>query len=183
MRLISVFLMAGLLAACAADPAKIQDVAQQEADRLAPPTMSLSSFETFELAPMTFSDQINAEPGKVAEAQEFERNLQAKLNPLLSEWNAAESEGARGTLSIQTTLTKLKIVSGGARFWAGAYAGDSFIDMDLELVDKATGEQIASTRVRRDADSMTGAWSIGKSDQNLDDYIVSIVHQYLADNY
>jgi len=55
MRLISVFLMAGLLAACAADPAKIQDVAQQEADRLAPPTMSLSSFETFELAPMTFS--------------------------------------------------------------------------------------------------------------------------------
>jgi len=119
----------------------------------------------------------------VAEAQEFERNLQAKLNPLLSEWNAAESEGARGTLSIQTTLTKLKIVSGGARFWAGAYAGDSFIDMDLELVDKATGEQIASTRVRRDADSMTGAWSIGKSDQNLDDYIVSIVHQYLADNY
>jgi len=29
MRLISVFLMAGLLAACAADPAKIQDVARR----------------------------------------------------------------------------------------------------------------------------------------------------------
>ena len=105
------------------------------------------------------------------------------MNPLLSEWNTTQSEVADGTLSIQTTLTQLKIVSGGARFWAGAFAGDSFIDMDLELVDKQSGEQIASVRIRRDADSMTGAWSIGKSDQNLDDYIVSIVHQYLTDNY
>jgi hypothetical protein len=175
--------MAGLLGACAADPAKIQDVAEEEADRLAPPTKLLSSFASFEVAPMAFSDEIKAEPGKVAEAQEFERNLQAKLNPLLSEWNTTQSEVADGTLSIQTTLTQLKIVSGGARFWAGAFAGDSFIDMDLELVDKQSGEQIASVRIRRDADSMTGAWSIGKSDQNLDDYIVSIVHQYLTDNY
>ena len=183
MRLISIVLMAGLLSACAADPAKIQDVAEEEADRLAPPTKSLSSFASFELAPMTFSDAINAEPGKVAEAQEFERNLQAKLNPLLSEWNTTQSEGAAGTLSIQTTLVRLKIVSGGARFWAGALAGNSFIDMDLELFDKESGEQIARVLVRRDADSMTGAWSIGKSDQNLDDYIVSIVHEYLTNHY
>ena len=183
MRLISVVVMAGLLGACAADPAKIQDVAVEEAERLAPPTMSLSSFASFELAPMTFSDEINAEPGKVAEAQEFERNLQAKLNPLLSEWNSTPSEGAAGTLAIQPTLVRLKIVSGGSRFWIGAWAGNSFIDMDLELLDKESGEQIAQVLVRRDADSMTGAWSVGKSDQNLDDYIVSIVHQYLSDNY
>jgi len=34
-----------------------------------PTTKSLSSFDSFELAPMMFSDAINAEPGKVAEAQ------------------------------------------------------------------------------------------------------------------
>jgi len=55
--------------------------------------------------------------------------------------------------------------------------------MDLELVDKESGEQIAQVLVRRDADSMTGAWSVGKSDQNLDDYIVSIVHEYLMNHY
>jgi len=175
--------MAGLLTACATDPTTIQDVAEEEAERLAPPTKLLSGFNTFELAPMTFSDGIKAEPAKVAEAQEFERNLQAKIEPLLVEWNAATGEGAAGTLSIQPTLLRLKIVSGGARFWAGAMAGDSFIDMNLELVDKESGEQIADISVRRDADSMAGAWSIGKSDQNLDNYIVSIVHQYLTDNY
>ena len=80
-------------------------------------------------------------------------------------------------------MVRLKIVSGGARFWVGALAGSSFIDMDLELFDKESGEQVARVLVRRDADSMTGAWSVGKSDQNLDDYIVSNVHQYLTDNY
>jgi hypothetical protein len=30
---------------------------------------------------------------------------------------------------------------------------------------------------------MTGAWSIGKSDQNLDEYIVAITEEYLTDSY
>ncbi len=78
---------------------------------------------------------------------------------------------------------KIRVISGGARFWAGALAGDSFIDMDLKLVDGATGESIAAVKIYRNASAMTGGWSIGKSDQNLDDYIVSIVHEYLSDNY
>ena len=77
----------------------------------------------------------------------------------------------------------MRVVSGGNRFWAGAFAGDSFIDMNLILVDEETGEVISNVRVERNADSMTGAWSIGKSDQNLDEYIVSIVHEYLEENY
>jgi len=183
MRTISLFLIAGLLTACAADPAKVQDVAAEESERLAPPTRSLSEFAEFELAPMTFDDAIVSEAKKMAEAQEFERNLQAKLDPLLANWNTGGDEGASGTLSIEATLVRLKIVSGGARFWAGAFAGDSFLDLDLRLVDTSNGEVIADVPVRRNADSMTGAWSIGKSDQNLDEYVVSIVHQYLSDSY
>jgi len=183
MRTISVILVAALLTACAADPAKVQDVAAEEAERLAPPTRSLSEFAEFELAAMTFDDVIMQEENKLEEAREFERNLQAKLDPLLASWNTGGSEGASGTLLIEANLVRLKIVSGGARFWAGAFAGDSYLDLDLRLVDKSNGEVISDVPVRRNADSMTGAWSIGKSDQNLDEYVVSIVHQYLTDNY
>jgi hypothetical protein len=183
MRTAFLIFIAGLLTACAADPAKVQDVAAEEAERLAPPTRPLSEFAEFELAAMTFSDAIVQEPGKMEEAQEFERNLQAKLDPLLASWNTSDREGATGTLSIEASLVRLKIVSGGARFWAGAFAGDSYLDLDLRLVDKANGEVIADVPVRRNADSMTGAWSIGKSDQNLDEYVSSIIHQYLSDNF
>jgi len=181
MRVITISLLV-LLTACAADPAKVQRVAEEEAERLPAPSKQLSSFAEYELKSMTFADAIKAEEGKLEEGQEFEKNLQAKILPLLQEWRESGT-GGQGTLFIEPALRKIRIISGGSRFWAGAFTGDSFIDMDLKLVDGATGESIGNVKVYRNASAMTGAWSIGKSDQNLDDYIVSIVHEYLSDNY
>jgi len=181
MRVITISLLV-LLTACAADPAKIQQVAEEEAERLQAPSKQLSSFAEYELKSMTFDDAIKAEKGKLEEAQEFEQNLQAKILPLLKEWRESGT-GGQDTLFIEPDLRKIRVVSGGARFWAGALTGDSFIDMDLKLVDGATGESIGDVRIYRDAGAMSGAWSFGKSDQNLDDYVVNIIHQYLSDNY
>ena len=182
MKAVLVFFIA-LLTACAADPEKVQAVADVESAKLDRPTRPLSSFSAFELNPMVFSVAIKEEEGKLEEAQEFEQNLNDKLLPLLESWNAASNQGSSGALSIETELTGLRIVSGGARFWAGAFAGDSFIDMDLRLVDKGTGEEIANVRIQRNAGAMGGGWSIGKTDQNLDEYIVTIIYDYLSDNY
>jgi len=181
--LTQVFVIAGLLTGCAADPANIQKVAEEESRHLTPATKPLSSFLSFELAPITLSDAIEAEPGKIEEAREFEGILQAKLAPLLAKWNTADNKGAAGALTIETHLVKLKIVSGGARFWSGACAGDSFIDLNLKLVDSSNSELIADVLVRQRADAMTGGWSVGGSDQNIDAYVVAIIHQYLSENY
>ena len=183
MRFLSTILIAGLLTACAADPAKVQQVAENESARLETPTRLLSNFAEFEIGAMTFGAEIQQEEKKMKEAREFENNFNAKVSPLLDGWNAAPADGASGKLVVQVHLDRLRIVGGGARFWIGAWAGDSFIEMDLRLVDGFTGEVISDVRIRRDANSMTGAWSVGKSDQNLDAYVVSIVHQYLSDNY
>jgi len=183
MRIISLILVAGLLTACAADPAKIEAVAVDEAARLQPPSRLLSTFKTFELQEMTFGEAIKLEEKKMAEGREFETAFNDKIGALLDTWNAADSATGEGKLLIQPHLASLRVISGGARFWAGAFAGDSFIDMDLRLLDGDSGVVIGNVRVRRDADAMTGAWSVGKSDQNLDEYVVSIVHQYLTDNY
>ena len=169
------------LAGCAADPAKVEAVADQEADRLPSPSRPLSEFESYELAPMGMADAIRAEAGKLEEAQEFEGNLKAKIQPLLDQWNGA-AQGS-GKLLVKSELVGLRVISGGARFWAGAFAGDSFVDVNLILEVAESGEQLSNVRVYRDADAMSGAWSIGKSDQNLDEYVVSIIHEYLEDNY
>ncbi len=183
MRSLIVVVVVGLLAACAADPARVQAVAEQESSRLEKASKPLSSFAEFELRPMTFTDGIMQEEGKLEEAREFEGNLIAKLSPLLDEWNAAGQSGASGKLGIKIHIEGLRIIGGANRFWAGALAGDSFIDLDLQLIDETAGAAISKVRIYRDSDAMTGGWSVGKSDQNLDDYLVSIVHQYLMDNY
>ena len=181
MKALTISLMV-MLTACAADPAKVQQVAEEEAERLQAPSKQLASFAEFELRAMTFADAIKAEEGKLEEGKEFERNLQAKITPLFQEWREQVTDG-QGTLFVQPELVKIRVISGGNRFWAGAFAGDSFIDMNLELIDGTSGESIARIPIYRDADAIAGGWSIGKSDQNLDDYIVSIVHEYLSDNY
>jgi hypothetical protein len=183
MKQISIVLIVFLLAACAADPVNVQNVGEEEAARLISPSRALSSFSEVQLLDMEFSDAIRQEQGKVIEARQFEAAYNVKMKPLVRKWNKAANADASGKLIIKSDLVRLKIVSGGARFWAGAFAGDSFIDMDLTLVEAYSGEIISQVNIRRNASSMTGAWSIGKSDQNLDQYIVSIVYEYLTRHY
>ncbi len=181
MRILAVLCLL-LIAGCAANPEKVQQVAEAEASRLQAPSTALSNFSNYQLMPMSFDSEIEADKGKMREAKEFEENLRAKILPLLEDW-AARSTGGEGKLLVEPQLKGLRIVGGGARFWVGALAGDSHIDMDLKLVNDQNGETVGDVRIYRTADSMTGGWSVGKSDQNLDEYVASIVHQYLTDNY
>jgi hypothetical protein len=172
-----------VLGGCAANPETLASVAKTEAARFEAPTQRLSTFASYELRPMVLSDAVKSDDAKVKEAGVLESALRTKVQPLLDQWQAAGGTGRVGVVVIEPHLASLRVVSGGARFWAGALAGDSTIDMDLFLTDQASGKVLAKPRVARSADAMTGGWSIGKSDDNLLDYITSITYQYLVDSY
>lgn len=172
-----------LLAGCAANPEKLQDVGVAEASRMTKPSKPLASFASYEIRPMTLSDQVRGEQGRVDQAAILEQKISRILEPLFGNWSRSEAPERSGTLYVATHLVSLRIVSGGARFWAGGFAGDSQIDLDLTLTDSGTGEIIAKSRVARGAGGIAGAWSIGKSDRNLHDYIAAIVYEYLSASY
>lgn len=172
-----------VFAGCAASPERLESIGRAESARLAPPTKRFSSYANYEFKAMVLSSAVSSDEGKIEAARELESILRAKLQPLLNEWKVFPATGRSGTLFIEPQLVSLKVVSAGARFWAGAFAGDSSIDMDLLITDQNTGQQIAKPRITRNADAMTGGWSVGKSDQNLFDYIASIAYYYMAKNY
>lgn len=171
------------LAGCAASPEKLNAVAVEESARLPKPSKPLSAFSSYELKPFILSAEVTKDADKVEQAAILEKKVKEMLAPLFAEWSAAPGPGRSGTLIIQPQLMKLRIVSGGARFWAGALVGQSTIDLDLRLTDGTTNDVIAKPRIARSAGAMTGAWSIGKSDDNLHDYIAHIVREYLSRNY
>jgi hypothetical protein len=181
--LIPALLVLGLVA-CASDPAKRQEVAQTEATRMRAPEIALDSFDHFELAPIGTSPDVASDPRKVAVAQDLATRLEARLRPLLDQWNASAPAGAaKRTLMIQPTVASMHVVSTAARFWLGAMSGDSYIDLDLTLVDAQTKALVANQRIHRNANAMAGAWSFGASDRNLADYIVDIAYEYLASHH
>ena len=177
-----IIITAFLLAGCAASQEDLSQVSAVESSRLAGPSVPLSSYASYELAPMTMSPEVSAKPEKVVQGNILEGKIRAKLQPLLEEWSKSSTAGRSGVLTVHPELVKLRIVSGGARFFAGAFSGDSFIDLDLRLTD-SNGNEIAKPRINKSAGAMGGAWSVGKTDQNLHDYIAHIVHRYMVDNY
>jgi len=181
MRIFTIALLI-ILAGCASDPAKVSEVADREAAGLPPPDKQFSSFAEFELKPMTFSDAIRAEERKLEEAREFDQNVRAKLLPLLDEWHNNNTAGT-GTLILEPKLTGLRIVSGAGRFWGGVLAGDSFLDMEMVMIDGTTGKSIGKIQTHTESGAWAGAYSFGKSDQNIDEYVAAIIHEYLVDNY
>jgi hypothetical protein len=161
--------------------ARMAKTAVDESARLPAPSVALSSYGKFELKPIQLSDAVQRESNKVLAAQQLDATVRSRLEPLLAEWAA----GGRGgkTLVIQPRVESIRIIGGANRFFAGALAGDSHIDMDLELKDATTGAVIAKPRVHRSSNAMAGGWSVGATDRNLPNYMAEIWRQYLSDNY
>ena len=171
-----------LLSGCESNPHDRMAVAEAEVNRMPPSPKPFNSFAGFELAPMELSEAVGEEESKVEVSQQLEEKLRARLEPLLAEWKA-NAQGTGPAIVIQPRIASLRVVSAGARFWAGAMMGDSFIDLDLVIKEKDSGNLIVQQRVNKNANAMGGAWSIGATDKNLLDYIVDISHQYLSENY
>jgi len=145
---------------------------------------SLDKFTTFELEPMGMSEAVAADARKVKVSEEVGLKLEARLRPLLDEWNTRDRAGGNArTLVIKPSIASMHVVSAAARFWAGALSGDSYIDIDLTLVEKETGALIGNQRINRNSNAFAGAWSVGSTDRNLTDYIVDIAYQYLVENH
>jgi hypothetical protein len=182
--LLTSVVVVAVLAGCASDPGRRSQVVTEESARLAAPTTPLSSYGKFELKPMQMSPEVAGDAAKTAVAKDLEARLQWRVQPLLAQWTTQGAKGpaARRILIVQPRAMKIRMISGGNRAFAGAFAGDSSIDMDLELKDAATGTVIAKPRIARNANAMAGAWSFGATDRNLMDYIADIADQYLRNN-
>jgi hypothetical protein len=163
------------------DVAKREEVARQEAQRMQTPDHRLSTYARFELLPAVRSASIEENEDKVVYANKLEGLLADQLGPLFKEW--ASGGSGSGALQVQPEFETIKIVSGGARFWAGAMAGNSTIDISLVLIDAESGDVIAKPRVMRSSAAMAGGWSVGATDQNLLYYIADIAEQYMVANY
>ena len=180
--LYGIILLSVLLTGCASDPQKHQSIVEKSAEIIQPPHEKLSNFSHFELGPMKVADGIESDAAKKEYADILEKNLSLNLSSLIDEWNQAPNEASRNLL-IEPELLSLRIVSGGARFWAGALVGNSSIKLKLNIIDADSKSVIGSPVIFKESNSMAGAWSVGATDQNLLTYVVDISEQYLKNNF
>ena len=172
-----------LSTACTLAFAKDKDEIKPAGKTNAPPAELLSGFDRYELKPAVLTGVYAGQEINETALASFQRNFDERVGAWVAEQNAkpASHDPVR-TLVIEPRIEKIRFISGGARVWAGAFAGSSRVLVKLRLVDQATGVVVAEPEFYQHAKAMAGAWTFGVADNNMLIRTASMSLDYLKAN-
>jgi hypothetical protein len=149
-----------------------------------PPASAFAGYDKYELLPIAMGPPYAGDEGKEQAKAKIQGYMTAETNPIIEQWNTDAAGSTRGqTLVIEPRIEKLKVVSTGARIWAGAFAGDSYVIMKIKIAEQPSGTVLAEPEFYQRASAMSGAWTFGAQDKDMMHRIVVLVNQYLQSNY
>ena len=128
------FVLGLLLAGAVAGPALAKDEIQASAETNPPPAEALGQFDRYELRPATLASDYAGHKANQEALASFQRNLDERVGAWAAQRNAAPATHTPvRTLVVEPRIEKIRFISGGARFWAGAFAGSSRILVTMKL--------------------------------------------------
>lgn len=148
-----------------------------------PPKEAFNAFQRFEAQPVAMGAPWAGQKGNEAARTMLQADLDERLKPLLAEWNAKTAGDTPRTLRIQPQVRYIRFITGGKRFWGGAFAGGSAIMVSLKITDAANGDTIAEPDFYQQANAMGAAWSFGATDKAMLIRISNMITEYLRANH
>lgn len=148
-----------------------------------PPKVRLDTYQRFELAPVAMGAPYAGQKGNEVAKEKLQANLEERVGAVLREWNAKDGGAAPRTLRIEPEIRHIRFITGGKRFFAGGFAGDSSVMVRATLVDAATGEVVGQPDFYQHANAMGAAWSFGATDKTMLIRLASMLREYLRANY
>lgn len=148
------------------------------------PSEAFSAFDRIEVAPIAMGEPYAGQKANDAALANLQAALDERLPVWLAEINArpAATEPPR-VLRVEPRIDKVRFIGGGARVFAGAFAGKSRILVKLKITDAATGAVIAEPEFYQHASAMAGAYSFGGADKAMLERAATLVTEYLKTNH
>lgn len=169
------------LTACAGRQTQPETAAAQEATapEVVPLAKSYSKvlFYSFSSTPDIAKDY----PSAAADVQHSAMTALSMKNKFKQVGVAKGKTDARSLL-LKVKVTELRIVSSAARIWGGVFAGSSNVNLDVQLIDGATGKTVRQEQLSSANNAWAASYSGGSTDQSLlgdmgkilADYIVAV---------
>lgn len=148
------------------------------------PANPLAGYDKYELAPLAMGPPYAGQaPNEKARAK-MDEYLKTETGLIVEQWNKDAQGSAKGlSLAIEPRIEKIKFIGGGARFWAGALAGDSYVVMKVKITEQPSGKVLADPEFYQRASAMSGAWTFGAQDNDMLHRIIVLLDHYLQANY
>ncbi|HZF17224.1 MAG TPA: hypothetical protein VE046_14900 [Steroidobacteraceae bacterium] len=149
-----------------------------------PPSAAFNGYGKYELKPLIVVAPYASQPANQKAAAKIREHIGEQMEPIVAAWNkSGGTSGKTGTLVIEPIVEEIKFIGGGARFWAGAMAGSSYVILRLKVSEAETGTVIAQPEFFQRAQAVSGAWSFGGADNGMLGRIVTVASAYLNGNY
>jgi hypothetical protein len=148
-----------------------------------PPTVALNTYQRFEMAPVAIDAPYAGQKGNEVAREYLQGNLDERVGAVLKAWNEKPAGDAPKTLKIEPKLTHVRFISGGKRFFAGGFAGNSWVYVTAKLTDANTGEIVGEPGFYQQANGIGAAWTFGTTDKTMLIRISSMLRAYLQQNY
>jgi hypothetical protein len=147
------------------------------------PTVALNTYQRFEIVPVAMDAPYAGQKGNEVAREYLQGNLDERVGAVLKAWNEQPAGDAPRTLKIEPKLTHVRFISGGKRFFAGGFAGKSWVYVTAKLTDAQTGAVVGEPGFYQQANALGAAWTFGTTDKTMLIRISSMLRGYLQQNY
>jgi hypothetical protein len=149
--------------------------------------VNLSAFQAVGLTALIIAPPYDGSNINKRAAARIELVLLAEMRGIFPQLKVgAEAEGVKAdageALLIEPLLTEVRFIGGGARFMAGAMAGNSNVRLRVTFRNAKTGAVVAEPEFYRVGNAMAGAWTVGGSDNVMLDNLAREVSAYVRQN-
>lgn len=147
------------------------------------PTVALNTYQRFEMSPIAMDAPYAGQKGNEVAREYLQGNLDERVGAVLKAWNEKPAGDAPLTLKIEPKMTHVRFISGGKRFFAGGFAGKSWVYVTAKLTDAQTGAVVGEPGFYQQANALGAAWTFGTTDKTMLIRISSMLRAYLQENY
>lgn len=145
--------------------------------------VALNTYQRFEIVPVAMDAPYAGQKGNEVAREYLQGNLDERVGAVLKAWNEQPAGDAPRTLKIEPKLTHVRFISGGKRFFAGGFAGKSWVYVTAKLTDGQTGAVVGEPGFYQQANALGAAWTFGTTDKTMLIRISSMLRAYLQQNY
>jgi len=131
--------------------------------------------------PFTTTDQIQKDYPDAASEMMSSMMTALQMKGEFKSVNVAK-KGQRtdgNTLILKADITSMRIVSKAARFWGGAFAGSSGVELNLKMIDGGTGKVVREKPLSSSNNAWGAAYTYGSSDSSLPNDMGKIIAGYV----
>ena len=85
-----------------------------------------------------------------------------------------------GTLLVKANIKEMRLVSTGARIWGGAFAGSSYMNLDVSFIDAGSNKEVRKKEMSSATNAWAASWTAGSSDRSLPADMGKIIAEYIV---